>query len=328
MRFYFFASIAFVLVVSVTSSILVLSLVKPSSETPQVLEAAVVDESEEEKSVRLLFFGDMMFGRNVEVLTNAYGLDYPFEKIDALIAEWDFVHANLEGPIPETQTPTQTGSVNFSFKEEVAGLLARHGIDAVTLANNHTLDKGTAAYENTKVLLGQAGVLYGGHSTSMAAEYILHTTIEDQPFAFASFNVTFPFNDQGAAIQTVRELAESSSELIIVNVHWGAEYETTSNATQQELAHAFIDAGAHLIIGHHPHVVQEYEEYNDRMIFYSLGNFIFDQYFSDETQQGLAVGVEIAESGSTYTLYPFVSVKSQPELLAGQGESLANLLML
>ena len=272
-------------------------------------------------NLHFLFFGDMMFGRNVEALMKTNGEDYPFAKIQSLIDEYDFVHANLEGPIVENHVQTLTGSVSFNFLDATGALLARHGIDVVTLANNHTLDQGAANFEHTHDILDQAGVLYSGHAVLMGEEYVLKTTIGDLPFIFASFNVTFPFSDAGAAVATVEQLEAESDDPIIVNIHWGTEYMTASNTSQQNLAHKLVDAGADLIIGHHPHVVEESEVYNGVKIYYSLGNFIFDQYWSEETQKGLAVGIEIDPINPNpvdwqFTEYLLQSIKSQPEVVS------------
>lgn len=282
-------------------------------DTPQLQLAADVPEPPS-VPVRLLFFGDMMLGRNVETLMRVNGEDYPFEKIQSLIDAYDFVHANLEGPIVEDHTQTPDHSVSFNFSDTIGPLLARHGFDAVTLANNHTLDQGHAAYVYTLHVLDEVGILHSGHAVEMGLDHVLKTDAPGIPMIFASFNVTFPFSDADAAVETIAQLETESDDPIIVNVHWGEEYQTRSNLTQQELAHRLVDAGADLIIGHHPHVVQESEIYNGVQIFYSLGNFIFDQYFSEETQRGLAVGVEVLDGVWTFTTYDFKSVLSQPIL--------------
>ena len=108
-----------------------------------------------------------------------------------------------------------------------------------------------------------------------------------------------------------------TTDLVIVNVHWGTEYEHQFNKIQQETAHNLIDAGADIIIGHHPHVVQGIEIYQGKPIFYSLGNFIFDQYFSSDTRAGLAVGINITDGKSEFYLFPLKSKLSQVELTEG-----------
>jgi poly-gamma-glutamate synthesis protein (capsule biosynthesis protein) len=101
-------------------------------------------------------------------------------------------------------------------------------------------------------------------------------------------------------------------------MHWGIEYKIVNSPAQQQLAHLIIDNGADLIIGHHPHVVQNIEEYKGKLIFYSLGNFIFDQYFKEEVQQGLAVGWEIYPQKYVFNLFPLQSKLSQPDLMSDQ----------
>jgi len=115
----------------------------------------------------------------------------------------------------------------------------------------------------------------------------------------------------------IRE-AGKESDLVIVNVHWGVEYKHQHNKIQAEYGRAFIDAGADLVIGHHPHVVQGMEIYNGKPIFYSLGNFVFDQYFSSDTQEGLAVGIEYGKDGAEISLYPMESKSSIIGLMQGK----------
>jgi poly-gamma-glutamate synthesis protein (capsule biosynthesis protein) len=104
----------------------------------------------------------------------------------------------------------------------------------------------------------------------------------------------------------------------IAYIHWGKEYDSVHSKEQEVLAHFLIDNGVDAVIGHHPHVVQDIEVYKGKPIFYSLGNFIFDQYFSDEVQEGLAVRVDTSKDILRYTLIPFESksIKSQPKLLS------------
>jgi len=134
---------------------------------------------------------------------------------------------------------------------------------------------------------------------------------------FLAFNHIFPFNANDAEmIETVQKMKSlHPDKLLIVSMHWGEEYQLVNSSSQQKLAHQLINNGADLIIGHHPHVVQSIEKYQGKLIFYSLGNFIFDQYFSKETQQGLAVGLEIHPDELTFNLFPLQINLSQPILM-------------
>lgn len=94
--------------------------------------------------------------------------------------------------------------------------------------------------------------------------------------------------------EKIKEI-QAKNDIIVISMHWGEEYKLRSNFQQQKLGRALIDAGADLIVGHHPHVIQEIEKYKHGWIAYSLGNFIFDQWFSEETMQGLILEVKIKD---------------------------------
>jgi poly-gamma-glutamate synthesis protein (capsule biosynthesis protein) len=114
--------------------------------------------------------------------------------------------------------------------------------------------------------------------------------------------------------------AKQEADLVIVNIHWGTEYQHEFGDSQKQIGHEFIDSGADLIIGHHPHVVEGMEIYKGKAIFYSLGNFIFDQYFSSDTQEGLALGAQFDAKGWHFYLFPLLSKKSAVELMKGDNK--------
>ncbi|MFH1713281.1 MAG: CapA family protein, partial [Candidatus Jacksonbacteria bacterium] len=141
--------------------------------------------------------------------------------------------------------------------------------------------------------------------------------VANQKIGMAGFSMVYSQFDVESAQEVIRQLA-AETDLIIVNIHWGAEYEHQFNQTQQSIAHKLIDAGADIIIGHHPHVAQGMEIYQNKPIFYSLGNFVFDQYFSPDTQEGLALGVNITDDERHFFLFPIQSHLSQVELMTGK----------
>jgi poly-gamma-glutamate synthesis protein (capsule biosynthesis protein) len=120
-------------------------------------------------------------------------------------------------------------------------------------------------------------------------------------------------------ISEVKKLMDKTktngADFVVVNVHLGEEYKEISNTRQRQLGHSLIDLGADVIIGHHPHVVEEMEIYKNRPIYYSLGNFVFDQYFSVPTQQGLGVGLVFEEKNGQKSIsnyvFPLEGIKSQ-----------------
>jgi poly-gamma-glutamate synthesis protein (capsule biosynthesis protein) len=116
----------------------------------------------------------------------------------------------------------------------------------------------------------------------------------------------------------LREM-EEKTDLTIVFVHWGEEYRTVHTDAQELLAHVLIDSGADAIIGHHPHVVEDVDEYRGKPIFYSLGNFIFDQYWGPEVEEGYAVRVTLKKRSVTYELLPYImKERSAPEFIDGE----------
>jgi len=144
---------------------------------------------------------------------------------------------------------------------------------------------------------------------------------KDNDLVILSFNFTYSFNPE--AVNTVQQTRDKYKDsFIVVLVHWGEEYIETSSSYQRKIAYQLVDAGSDIIIGTHPHVVQEIELYHsdmqnkDSLIFYSVGNFIFDQYFSKETQEGLAVGLIQSKENLKFVLIPIDLTNSQPKLMS------------
>ncbi len=263
----------------------------------------------------MLFLGDAMLGRGVEALQERNGPHYPFEKVISTLEQADFVVANLEGPIVDTHVATKPFEMKFSFPAKTAALLAEMHFDFLSLGNNHTLDQGRDGLSDTKRLLEEERILFAGDAHEIGTVSIATTTIKGEEYEFIAINATYPTFDQGSAVRLVVEEEKRNPELYkIVLLHWGEEYATTSNAFQQNLGHALVDAGADLIIGSHPHVLQEIEKYNGAYIFYSLGNFIFDQYFSRDVEEGLAVKLRKGTK-TEIELLPYRSIYSQPQFL-------------
>jgi poly-gamma-glutamate synthesis protein (capsule biosynthesis protein) len=280
-------------------------------------ESATQASSDGKDEVTLLAFGDVMLDRSVRALMNSNGLYYPFEKIagedDNFMAGVDFVFANLEGPIKEVYVPTSK-SIAFRFLPDITTVLNRAGINIVSIANNHALDQGWGGRDDTMKFLGEAGIAYFGHPKNEREGNTYTTKIDDTSVAFAGFDDTIFKIDYEKISAYIKDL-DSKNDYVIVSVHWGREYIHTPTKRKVELAHMFVDSGADLVLGHHPHVVQTMEIYNGVPVFYSLGNFVFDQYFSQATQEGLAVGAVLEEGKKTVYLFPYKIPKSQPELM-------------
>jgi len=267
----------------------------------------------EEDGQAILFVGDIMLDRNVEVFINQKGVNYPFSEIKDEITGYDIAIGNLEGPIVYKPIEFARESLMFNFIPEAADALYWAGFDILTLSNNHTQNRGAQGLTETKELLIKAGVDYVGDPITCTDE----TVLKKDGVVFTAFNKTFPQNcsDDKVSEMIKKVRSVNPNDFFVAILHWGNEYQPLNSSTQKTLAHIVIDSGADLVIGHHPHVVQNIEIYKNKAIFYSLGNFIFDQYFSKETQEGLAVGVEIFKNRVAYRLIAIQSHNSQPFLM-------------
>lgn len=264
----------------------------------------------------VIFTGDIMLGRHIEYLMKKNGFTYPFEKIKPFFAGVDIVFGNLEGPISANPQKFPADSLKFSFSPAAAEALSFAGITLISLANNHSLDTGQQGLAETRDILKKSGIGFVGDPLKCGAELAYRS----ENLIFLAFNKTWPFICPEEEIsRTIKTLKQSAPEsYIAVSVHWGNEYQPKSSPDQQRQARLMIDVGADAIFGHHPHVIQEIEIYRNKPIFYSLGNFVFDQYFSKETQEGLAVGAEIFPDRTTYRLFPVKIQAGQPILMAGK----------
>lgn len=276
-------------------------------------------------SVNFLFFGDLMLDRYVRNRISAKGLDY---LIDDLAGEEkrffsgiDIVSANLEGAVTDGgkhYPPEKTN--DFAFEPESVKALEGYGFNFFNLSNNHFFDQGNAGLTETRDFLDDNGFFYSGsHLREINEDVYSIIPAGSKKIAMLGLNITAGMFDLDEARGLVEKL-EKEADMTIVNIHWGVEYSGKQNQTQIDLAHSLIDAGVDLIIGHHPHVVQGIEEYEGRLIFYSLGNFIFDQYFSKETQAGLAVGVDFSKDTKAY-VFPLQSALSKMSLMKDEAKN-------
>lgn len=243
-------------------------------------------------SASIVFGGDMMFDRYIRTITERVGGDYLFSCIDHALLGADLVVANLEGPI--TGEPSRGGAdLAFTFPPETAELLKRHNISIVNIGNNHISNFGTEGVRSTLSSLDAAGM----HSFGDPLEHrVATTTVGGILLAFVNYN-QFDHQSSSDVLQNIRIMRESGF-LPVVYTHWGEEYQEATGG-QKRLAHEFVDAGAEIVIGSHPHVIQEHEVYAGKHIYYSLGNFIFDQYFSDAVTYALLIKVQFSPTSVT-----------------------------
>ena len=259
---------------------------------------------------RIATLGDIMLDRGVEAALKRDGLGYDaaFDLIRDDLKDYDLVFANLEGSISDVGTDTGK-AYSFRFEPAVADALAKAGIDIVSLANNHMLDWGRESLCETTRHLDRVNLAYVGagcDETSAEAPYLVN--LGDTTVAFLAYTEFY----QGAhatadrpgmtqydldiitdRIKTLKQ--RDGIDLVLVSMHWGTEYKSRANDTQVQVGQRFIDAGADVVIGHHPHVAQEIERYGNGWIIYSLGNFVFDQDWSEATMQGLLAEIVIKD---------------------------------
>ncbi len=253
--------------------------------------------------VDVLFVGDIMLDRNVAVHAEKYGTSTLFSNIAPIFSGPDVVVGNLEGTITNNKSVSQANHsiLHFTFDPKYAPILKNTGFSVLSLANNHALDFGVSGYDQTVTHLINADIAPFG---SPMNDRNLSTKIfaKSQNICFVGYMDLFS-PDPAPAIQDIKNIRSDCSKIVLF-AHWGEEYHATSTARQKMLAHSFIDAGADLVIGSHPHVVEPYEIYKNKAIFYSLGNFIFDQNFSYATMHGLVVNVLWDNNKTTFTLMP------------------------
>lgn len=274
------------------------------------------EETFNEKVKTVLLVGDIMLDRGVEDLVKQNSIYYPFQKISHFLRGIDIVFGNLEGPVLNNTPEFPDNSLKFAFNPEVIKGASWSHFNLFSLANNHAPDMGKDGFEETKKHLKKYQIDFTGNP------FYYQPNSKDIPFIseniiFSAFNQILPFvmKDE-EMINLVKEMHSlNPNKFLIISLHWGKEYQLNHSLVQQKLAHRIIEAGADLIIGHHPHVVQNIEKYQGKLIFYSLGNFIFDQYFSPETQEGLAVGLEIYPDRLVCQLFPLQINLSQPVLM-------------
>ncbi len=256
-----------------------------------------------------------MLGRYVRTLMDRNTLDYPFAKFDqSFFRANDLLIGNLEGPIAEN--PIQTSkAIAFRFKPDVAPLLAKYHFDGLSMANNHALDMGEQGLEDSYRYLAENGIEGFGHPRDL--ERIWIQEVNGRSFAFIGLNdVNFKVNQEDV-VTKIKELV-SNGHLVIPVIHFGVEYRHQPEDYQVKMTHEYIDAGAIAVVGHHPHVIQSLEIYKGKPIFYSLGNTVFDQYFSSDTQEGLNATFRITDQEIVLYLLPFHIKQSQMELMSAE----------
>lgn len=288
------------------------SVVTSQTQAPAAITAAPTDGdmpsavANGDPSFTLIAGGDVMLGRTIGDGVGREGNGYPFAFVAEHLRAANVAFVNLELPLTERGEPT---SKNFVFRAPPAsaGTLTDAGVDIVSTANNHVVDYGVVGLQDTWAALDAAGVARfgtGENVTTARAPRTLdvngvkvaflgyaNTPVEGTGWNLADYQATA--DTPGFAWLTPEAVAEDvaaakmHADVVVVSMHTGFEYTDPPNSLQTASAHAAIDAGADLVLGHHPHVLQGIETYNGGLIIYSLGNFVFDFDYLDYSFAGL-----------------------------------------
>ncbi len=289
------------------------------TELPHISQSANVHSSKAiavPLPTSLLFVGDIMLGRNVENIIESNGFLFPFDSVATLVATHDISIANFEGTVPQTHVKTPSFVMRFSIRDEYLHGLKDIGFDVLSLANNHSYDYGSEGFEHTKKLCKTLSIVCGGSPILLDDTSTEIFDVNGKSIGILFLNAVFD-EPNFEALEILLTSLKNKSDIQIVYVHWGEEYALVHNEFQEQLAHALIDFGTDVVIGHHPHVIQDIAIYKNKPIFYSLGNFIFDQYFSEDVQEELGLSIKMTEAKMIISLVPFTSrmMRSQPSLM-------------
>lgn len=278
-------------------------------------------------TITITAVGDLLFDSGPRRLIGARGGAAPLAKVAPLLASADLTIANLEGPLSNRGTHVGGKPDNLIFEGDpraVLGLTAA-GVDIVSLANNHTMDHGSVALEDTIATLDAAGIRYagGGMNTSAAwkpavvevkgrkVAYIAATQIVPSFFLPSKSRPGVANGKDMKRVIAEIKAARAGADVVIVSFHWGIERDYDANASQKRDARRCIDAGADLVLAHHPHVMQGLEFYKGKLIAYSLGNFVFP-YKTVEGRKSMALTFDYGPSG-------VASVTATPVYLGDHG---------
>ncbi len=270
-------------------------------EPPSPAPAAIPGEQDVEtipppkapvQTLRFAAVGDVMLGGSAAPEMAKLGYAHPFAEVSDVLHSAQIVFANLEGPLTDVgEAEIDKRYVFRSPPAKVAPALAAAGINVVSLANNHILDYGVEGLKNTLAALAAVGIRHAG--AGMDLQQARQPAIMEaggHTVALLAYSLTFPesfwagVERPGAAFGHERYVradvarARERADIVVVSFHWGREATMELRDYQPRLAHAAIDAGAAVVLGHHPHILQGIERYKHGIIFYSLGNFAFGSY--------------------------------------------------
>jgi poly-gamma-glutamate synthesis protein (capsule biosynthesis protein) len=267
----------------------------------------------DEDVFEMVAVGDMSLARGVNVDLYTGRSESPLRHVAPLIGRARIALGNLESPLTKRakRIPTKGprgGSIYLKGNPDYAFILTEAGFDVLSLANNHIMDYGEQGLSDTIYYLEQEGIKHTGAGPNLAAalepadidvdgyvvRFLAFNGVEPREYyAGAAKAGTAPL-DEGMIVSAIGR-AKREANLVVVSLHWGGESMAYPSSEQKRLAHKFVDAGADVIVGHHPHVIQGVESYEGAVIAYSLGNFLFDSRYPERHYSTL-LAIEVSRS--------------------------------
>jgi len=251
----------------------------------------------EAKEISLTFTGDVILARSVNFLTiKNNDFTWAFKNIADELKNSDLTIINLESPLIKNCPLTNEGFKFCGDERHVEGLV-HSGVDVVGLANNHAGNFGEEGVKETIRNLEKNNISVSGANERKIA----YKEVNGTRFAFLSLN-TIGYIENSlvwGSEENIKKLiteARKNADVVIVQLHWGVEYVEEPTDTQMKLGRLAIDSGADMVVGNHPHWIQKFEVYKDKYILYALGNFVFDQEWSQETKEGVIAKVRVKEN--------------------------------
>ena len=285
-----------------------------------------------EPPLSLIAVGDIMLGGRTRRRIREHGRDYPFSAVLPILQRAPIVLGNLEGPLAQ-KAQKQNRNFSYRVKPKAATSVLRAGINVVTLANNHLVDCGREGVLETLEALAAAGVTPLGAAANQNAA---HEPVIREAGGVRIGLLGYYWNRRcaatanlpGSAMGVFEELETDIRQLrtrvdrVVVTFHWGRPYNPEPSPRARAKARFAIDCGAHAIVGHHPHIIQAFEVYRRRPIFYSIGNFAFGS--GNSRAEGLMLGFRFEEARTLVNVYPLYvknrdpRVNYQPKLVRGE----------
>ena len=303
------------------------SLLRLIGYTWAVILLTACHPSSSEEHLTIAFTGDVLLDRGVREQIGRKGVKHLFTSVAPLFQKADATVINLECPVTSIQTPLNK---KYIFRADPAwlGALKEAGITHAVLANNHSMDQGREGLTDTYRHVSAVGItpIGYGETQSQSFQPVIVRKGKIKVALFSSVllpleNWVYLEDAPGVCQQPVDELSKAIKDFkqkepesyVVAILHWGMEYQSVPSIGQRRGAHMLINAGADAIIGHHPHVIQFEEYINGKPVFYSLGNFVFDQRKPD-TSRGAIITLDFTSRKCTPEIHPVTIRECRPEL--------------